>query len=123
MKKLFIKILDFISNGAVTKALNLVSDIKQSQKDWKEENEPYGKKLGYPDCCINEFCVQSPLVLKLTNRTQSDIDRYQASLINGVYSGFIPCKKHAKQILAGKITLASLIKDRDVSLPPFPHQW
>lgn len=123
MKKLIVKLLDFITNGRYTKLYKLAYRIGKSQHEWAEENLPYGKKLGYPDCCIREFCLQSPYVLKLTNRTQSDIDRYHASLINDVFSGFIPCKKHAKQILAGKITLASLIKDRDVSLPPFPNQW
>lgn len=95
--------------------------IKKSIEEWTVENAPYGKKLGYPDCCIKEFCEQSPLVLKESKITQSDHDRFAAAKIDGEYSGFIPCIAHAKEILSGKITLASLIKDRSSEFPPFPN--
>jgi len=49
--------------------------------------------------------------------------RYDMSKVNGEYSGFIPCLMHAKQIARKKITLESLIKDRDASAQPFPIDW
>ena len=82
-------------------------------KKWTEENEPIGKALGYPDCCIREFCQQPPQLLEGKKPTKDDIRRLKASYINGKFTGFIPCKEHAKQILQGKITLASLV-DNDV---------
>lgn len=95
--------------------------IEKSIQEWTEENSPYGKKLGYPDCCIKEFCDQSPFVLKHSISDANDHMRFEAAHIDGAYSGFIPCVAHAKEIIAGKITLASLIKDRSSEFPPFPN--
>lgn len=87
-------------------------------KVWTLENEPFGKALGYPDCCIKEFCEQPPQLMK-GNPTKDDKRRYKAACVNGVFSGFIPCKKHAKEITTGKLKLESLIKNREVEIP-FP---
>lgn len=89
-------------------------------KNWTEENEGLGKSLGYPDCCIKEFCEQPPELMKTQKPTKHDKRRYKASCINGVFSGFVPCKVHAKEITTGKITLDSLI-DYKIRKLPFPY--
>jgi hypothetical protein len=96
--------------------------LKEEQQEWFEINAPFGKQLGYPDCCIKEFCDQPPALLKrnLGNATKDDKRRYKAGCIDGVFTGFIPCAFHAKQITMGKITLASLITNRDITMPRFP---
>lgn len=99
-------------------------------KKWTEENRPIGEALGYPDCCIREFCNQPPQLLK-GNPTKDDKRRHKASYVNGVYTGFIPCAEHAKQIVQGKITLESLIdkekraNNDEYYIPEFPNamQW
>lgn len=95
--------------------------VSRWQKKWHKINAPVGKKLGYPDCCIQQFCDQPPELLKLTSVNENDRLRYDAACINGEYSGFIPCIRHAKQIMAGEITLESLIKNRDADMPAFPN--
>ncbi len=97
-----------------------MKSLKEQQDDWYNINAPFGKQLGFPDCCIREFCLQPPELLKRMKASADDIKRYEAGCINGKFSGFIPCVFHAKEILAGKITLHSLIKDRDSNFPPFP---
>jgi hypothetical protein len=95
----------------------------QEHKDaWFEENAPFGKELGYPECCIKEFCDQPPALLK-RNKTPSKDDkrRYKAGCINGNFTGFIPCAFHAKEITMGKITLQSLIQNRNKDFNPFPN--
>jgi len=95
---------------------------KEKQQEWFEENAPFGKELGYPDCCIKEFCEQPPALLKKMNKpTKDDLRRYKAGCINGQFTGFIPCSFHAKEITMGKITLASLIKNRNNKYPPFSN--
>jgi len=91
------------------------------KKKWYKINAPFGKKLGYPDCCIKEFCDQPPQLLKLTSANETDRLRYQAGCINGQFTGFIPCSSHAKSIMDGKLTIESLIKNRDEKFPPFPN--
>lgn len=96
----------------------------QEHKDaWFEENAPFGRELGYPECCIKEFCDQPPALLKknLGKATKDDKRRYKAGCIDGVFTGFIPCKEHAKQIVMGKITLQSLIQNRNKDFNPFPN--
>ncbi len=95
--------------------------IREYKKEWFDENAPFGKKLGYPDCCIKAFCDQPPELLKKITLTENDMMRYESACINGVYSGLIPCIRHAKEIISGKITLASLIKNRSAEFPPFPN--
>ncbi len=85
---------------------------------WKEENEPLGLDLGYPQCCVDEFCAQPPQSFK-GNPSKDDHRRYKAGCLKGEFTGFIPCKEHAKQIVQGKITLHSLIKNRSLLFPPF----
>ncbi len=99
-----------------------MKNIDQHIKDWTEENQPVGKQLGYPSCCITEFCNQPPEFLKTHSPTKDDITRYDAAYINGEFTGFFPCIAHAKQIIAGKITLKSLIdtQKRDKELVEFP---
>ena len=96
--------------------------IEDHKRDWRETNTPLGRALGYPECCIKEFCAQPPIVLKNKKPTKDDRRRYKAGCIDGVFSGFIPCAFHARKITMGKITLQSLIFGRDPSFPPFPHE-
>lgn len=97
-------------------------------KKWTEENKPIGEMLGYPDCCVKEFCELPPrLMTGKPNNNQ--IKRVKAASINGKYTGFIPCSNHAKQILLGKITLESLVdktkraNNKEYFIPPFPHAF
>lgn len=62
-----------------------------------------------------------PAMLKEHKITEDDRNRYDAGCINGQFTGFIPCSHHAKQILAGEITLESLIQNRSESFPAFPN--
>lgn len=95
--------------------------IEEYQKEWFEINAPYGKELGYPDCCIKEFCDQPPELLNQREEaTAEDVGRFDAGCIDGQFTGFIPCVKHSKEILSGKIKLSDLIKNRNPEFPPFP---
>ncbi len=95
--------------------------IKEEQEEWFKINAPYGKELGYPDCCIKEFCDQPPALLKkMKEPTKDDKRRYKAGCVDGQFTGFIPCAFHAKEIVMGRITLASLITNRNKDFPYFP---
>lgn len=94
--------------------------LKEEQEEWFKINAPYGKELGYPDCCIKEFCDQPPSLLKRIKLTKDDERRYKAGCIDGQFTGFIPCAAHAKEIVMGKITLVSLINNRNKDFPHFP---
>ena len=56
-----------------------------------------GRKFGYPDCCIKQFC----------ERWSASKEQIRAS----AGSGFIPCMEHAKMINDGKIKLVDLIEE------------
>ena len=95
--------------------------MKKHQDDWYRENAPFGRELGYPECCIKAFCDQPPALLKGRTPTQTEKDRYKAACVNGEFTGFIPCAAHAKEILNAKRTLASLIENRNPAFLPFPY--
>jgi hypothetical protein len=96
-------------------------NIEAELQDWYNQNAPFGRELGYPECCIKAFCNQPPSLLTNSEPTQEDIWRYLAGCINGQFTGFIPCTEHAISVLNGEITLASLIKSRNPGYPPFPN--
>lgn len=103
------------------KRIPLAMRISYPDQDaWKKENFPIGVQLGYPQCCIDEFCVQSPRYLKANSAKPKDFLRYKAAHLNGVFTGFIPCYKHAALILENQIRLQDLIQKRDKNFPPFP---
>lgn len=93
--------------------------LSAAVRQWWDENHPFGKQLGYPDCCIEAFCNQPPVLLK-GMPTDNDIMRYNAACINGVFTGFIPCTTHAGMILRGHISIFDLIVNRNPEFPPFP---
>lgn len=93
--------------------------LKEEQKKWKEENEAFGQRLGYPQCCIDQFCNEPPYYLENSKIRDIDYYRYKAACINNNYLGFIPCDAHAMQILNNEIRLQDLIKNRDIAFPPF----
>jgi len=95
-------------------------NIESEKKIWKEQNEPLGIKLGYPPCCIKEFCELTPGMMMKMKPSKIDRRKLKAATLNGNFTGFIPCADHAKQITMGKITLESLISNRDNSFLPFP---
>lgn len=100
-------------------------NIDKITEEWTKENKPLGQALGYPDCCITAFCNQPPEAFQNKKLSPEDIDRFNASFLNGEFTGFIPCAQHARQILDGKITLASLIDNnkRIAGLPAFPEAF
>jgi hypothetical protein len=88
---------------------------------WYKENAPLGKLLGYPECCINEFCEQSPEYLESRDKpSNEDIIRYKAACIDDKFTGFIPCRVHAAKIYLKELKLTDLIKNRSTEFPPFP---
>lgn len=99
----------------------MIKNLEKHIKEWTEENTPLGKELGYPDCCIKEFCNQPPVLLRNSKPTKDDQRRYKAGCINGVFTGFIPCKMHAREIVMGKIKLENLINNRSNDFPNFPN--
>jgi len=45
--------------------------LKTLRENWYTENAPLGRKLGYPYCCIKEFCDQPPALLQISYRFQN----------------------------------------------------
>jgi hypothetical protein len=73
-------------------------EVTQEDIDhWKEK----GKYYGYPQCCIDAFCNR--LDLNLTPAQEQVLDNH----------GFIPCHDHALMVIKGKVTLESLIENRE----------
>jgi len=81
---------------------------EQTLEQWTEENEPIGKLLGYPDCCIKEFCNMPPKSMKGVP-SEDMVLKLEAGYMNHQFTGFIPCLEHARKIKSGQITLESLI--------------
>jgi hypothetical protein len=73
-----------------------------------------GKKLGYPHCCVANF-VQRVFV-------KNQLTVYQ-DMIFHLNEGFVPCPKHAKQLLEGVITYDKLLKRRIVKTKFPNHQF
>lgn len=94
--------------------------MEQAKAEWREQNYDFGISLGYPQCCVEQFCNEPPLYLQNSKRKQIDIDRYNASFVNGEYTGFIPCGYHATKIRLGLETLVGLVKNRDPKFGDFP---
>jgi hypothetical protein len=84
-----------------------------------------GNAYGYPQCCIDKFCQQTPEVLQRQGApTREDKLRFKAAQINGKFTGFVPCYAHAVQIIQGKIKLEDLIEKTKRTVPlPFPFDW
>ncbi len=99
-----------------------MNDKKRQQIAWYKENQPLGKSLGYPDCCIQEFCDQPPSWMKGRNPSKDDKRRMNAATLAGWFTGFVPCSDHAKQIVAGKLNLEDLIENRDTKWFLFPME-
>ncbi len=90
---------------------------------FKETSIESGAHYGYPECCIKEFVKTPPSQMYKLNRKEANI-RFKAGHINGVFSGFIPCLKHAKQIRDKEITLVELIDYQRRTVPlAFPFDW
>lgn len=89
--------------------------IKELQDQWREENYEPGIMFGYPECCVNQFCLDHPMLLdwlpKTDERIQKDKLRFDVSWLNDGkdYTGFFPCDDCAQKIKEGHITLESLI--------------
>ncbi len=69
-----------------------------------------GQFFGYPQCCIDEF-VERVAKIQLEG-TSANTDLSKERLEASDFTGFIPCQKHAEQIVAKEITLESLISNR-----------
>lgn len=95
-------------------------DRKRIIDAWTRENEEFGLSLGYPKCCVAEFCNNPPELMSELDKKEIEF-RYNASFINGVYSGLIPCKEHARMIHNNEIKITDLIKNRNADLPDFPN--
>lgn len=75
-----------------------------------DEMAEYGKIFGYPECCISEY-VKDTIYM---NKTGIDVRNEAQIKIARETHGFVPCKKHAKLIKKGKVSLEDLVgKNRD----------
>jgi hypothetical protein len=63
-----------------------------------------GTYYGYPECCI-EFFIQNMFYVEKRNKAQKNIKASGET-------GFIPCTKHAKQILNKSITIQDILQNR-----------
>ena len=65
----------------------------------------YGKRFGYPECCIEAFIERNTNVSEpiLPNRVQRRV---------GKGTGFIPCSYCCWKVVSGKCKLEDLITDR-----------
>ncbi len=110
------------------KLIKFILKFRKHGKAWYKLNEPLGIDLGYPKCCIREFGQYPPIIIRWFKIKGVPLPdgrlKYDAGCINGKFTGFIPCAKHARLIDAKKITLESLIKNRNPLMPPFPqYAW
>lgn len=95
-----------------------------TDEQFKEDSTRSGKAYGYPQCCIDEFVSEPPSWFEKNKPTKLDRLRFRMSHINGKYTGFIPCSKHAQDIAAGKIKLSDLIEKQNRTVfMPFPNDW
>ena len=79
-----------------------------------------GLHYGYPTCCIEDFMVNAMVVQFSSGaRTTHTEEQNKVSKDTG-YTGFVPCQKHAKEILRGEIKLEDLIVNRQCKTP-FPQ--
>lgn len=84
------------------------------------DNEPkvIGEFFGYHECCVNSFVNHAA---KFKPGNISNLSKYQKlyyKLTEG-QTAFMPCPKHAKQIVKGKIKPSELVSNRICSTP-FP---
>ena len=71
----------------------------------------YGIYYGYSRCCIKEFMRDLEIGLFFVNK------RVRKQRENASKNGFVPCRKHARMINAGKINIESLIQNRKCTTP------
>lgn len=74
----------------------------------------HGAYFGYPRCCIEAFVAPMYTEGRLPCYTTRSKEQLQAA-----DWGFIPCRVHARQILAKEITLAELILPSRQEPKPF----
>jgi hypothetical protein len=96
--------------------------MTQEDKEWISESIKSGNKYGFPICCIDEFILKPPSIMKNSKPTKDDLLRFEMAKINDNFTGLVPCLKHAKMIKEGKIILAELINyDQREEYMPFPY--
>lgn len=73
----------------------------------KTMNSIYGKFLGYPECCIEEFGdVAIPFLFRMEITKKASVN------------GFLPCPSCAQKLLDGKVSYEELINpNRRCSVP------
>ncbi len=121
---LMLSAIDFNTKKMFGIFFRLISYYSKSYVEWKDENYKHGIDLGYPKCCVNSFCLETPKLLnnQFYYRTQDDKLRYYAGCVNGQFTGFIPCKKCANKVNSGKILLVQLIKNRKPEFGEFKFE-
>lgn len=72
-----------------------------------------GEYFGYPECCIDNF-------IKVNDGRFSNKNLHPMAAEISSKTGFIPCDKHADQLLNDEIKLEDLFDNRIHSLP-FPN--
>ena len=77
--------------------MNTLSDYANKRK--------VGIYFGYPKCCI-EFYMKSIFDKNMQNEVQQSMEVSNET-------GFIPCTKHAQQIMKKEITLSDILCNRE----------
>lgn len=96
--------------------------LNEDQQRWYNENAELGRELGYPECCIIEFAMDCPEEIKKRGKpTPVMILRYRMGCIDGKFTGFIPCHKHASLLFFRLTSFKKLIKNRSPLFPDFPY--
>lgn len=68
--------------------------------------QQYGNYFGYPECCVKSF-------IEKEKKSKSQL------IIKKMGTGFVPCNKHAIDIINKKIKISELICNRKCE-KPFP---
>lgn len=94
---------------------------ENKDQQWVVESIESGNKYGFPKCCIDEFIAKTPSRMRNSKPTSDDLLRFEMAKINGNFTGFVPCLRHAKMIKAKQISLAELIDyEKREEFMPFP---
>jgi len=73
-------------------------------KEYCSNKRKLGEYYGYPKCCIDSFMERNQDKRKVREASKGrEVSRR---------TGFIPCDKHAEEILRGSICIEDLIIDR-----------
>lgn len=89
--------------------INITMSSNVYELDTLRDKKRLGQYYGYPKCCVNHF------VDNILNGKKSIIEyrkKYVKNYNTSKHTGFIPCTRHTNLILANKMSLEDLIRNR-----------